>query len=47
MSQGRVRALKDSVQEAKASLMVTKPELKGMSMSSQSYDDMLHILGQM
>ena len=45
-SQSRVRALKDSVQGAISNLMVTKPELKGLVVSSQKYDDMLQILGQ-
>ena len=45
-SQSRVRALRDSVQGAKSNLMVTKPELKGLGASSQKYDDMLTILGQ-
>ena len=47
VSQARVRALKDSIQEAKTSLMVTKPELKGMGTSSQRYGDILNVLGQM
>ena len=46
-SQARVRALKDSVQDAKTSLMITKPELKIMGTSSQRYGDILHVLGQM
>ena len=45
-SQSRVRVLRDSVQSAKSNLMVTKPELKTMGTSSQTYDDMLSILGQ-
>lgn len=45
-SQNRVRVLRDSVHGAKSNLMVTKPELKGLGMSSQKYDDMLSILGQ-
>lgn len=45
-SQSRVRSLRDSVQGAKSNLMVTKPELKGLGSSSQKYDDMLSILGQ-
>lgn len=45
-SQSRVRSLRDSVQGAKSNLMVTKPELKGLGSSSQKYDDMLVILGQ-
>lgn len=46
-SQNRVRALRDSILDAKSSLMTAKPELKGMGTSSQSYDDMLQVLGQM
>ena len=45
-SQNRVRELKDSVKGAKTNLMVTKPELKVQGTSSQKYDDMLQILGQ-
>ena len=45
-SQMRVRALRDSVQGAKSSLMVTKPELKALGSSSQHYDDMLQLVGQ-
>ena len=45
-SQSRVRMLRDSMQGAKANLMITKPELKGLGTSSQRYDDMISILGQ-
>ena len=45
-SQSRVRSLRDSVQGAKSNLMVTKPELKMLGSSSQKYDDMLSLLGQ-
>ena len=45
-SQSRVRALRDSVQSAKSNLMVTKPELKIFGSSSQNYEDMLSLLGQ-
>ncbi len=45
-SQSRVRSLRDSIHGAKSNLMVTKPELKGLGSSSQKYDDMLSILGQ-
>lgn len=44
-SQNRVRVLKDSIQGAKQNLMVTKPELKTLVSSSQKYDDMLQIIG--
>ena len=45
-SQHRVRTLSHSVADAKANLMVTKPELKGLGASSQNYDEMLQLLGQ-
>lgn len=46
MSQSRVRTLRNSVQSAKSNLMITKPELKGLGASSQKYEDMLQVLGQ-
>ncbi|KAI9805109.1 MAG: hypothetical protein M1825_000943 [Sarcosagium campestre] len=45
-SQTRLRTLKHDLAHAKSSLSTTKPELKGLATSSQSYDDMLQILGQ-
>ncbi|MCJ1306912.1 hypothetical protein MMC25_000556 [Agyrium rufum] len=45
-SQNRIRNLKLSLVDAKANLTTTKPELRGLSTSSQGYDDMLQILGQ-
>ena len=45
-SQTRVRTLKGSLVEAKANLMGTKPELKGLATASQSYDEMLQIFSQ-
>lgn len=45
-SQSRVRALRDSMQGAKSNLMISKPELRVWGSSSQKYDDMLSILGQ-
>ncbi|MCJ1394198.1 Exocyst complex component 4 [Xylographa bjoerkii] len=45
-SQSRVRTLKGSLMHAKTNLTVAKPELKGLAASSQSYDEMLQILGQ-
>ena len=45
-SQHRVRTLSHSMITAKANLMVTKPELKGLGASSQNYDEMLQLLGQ-
>jgi exocyst complex component 4 len=46
-SQQKLRGLKDSLVEAKSSLSITKPELKGLATSSQNYDDMLQILSSM
>ncbi|KAL8710950.1 MAG: hypothetical protein Q9220_004549 [cf. Caloplaca sp. 1 TL-2023] len=46
-SQVRVRSLKDSVHNAKSSLTEAKPELQTLGASSQKYENMLHILGQM
>lgn len=45
-SQSRVRTLRDSMVDAKSNLMVTKPELKGFGSSSQNYDEMLQLIGQ-
>ncbi len=45
-SQDRVRTLRDSMIDAKSNLMVTKPELKGLGSSSQNYDEMLQLIGQ-
>ena len=39
--------LKDSLLHAKTNLTVTKPELKGLATNSQSYEEMLQIIGQM
>ena len=46
MSQERVRALKSTLSEAKLNLTVAKPELKGLSVASQNYDEMLQIFAQ-
>ena len=46
-SQSRVRSLKGSLLYAKSNLTVAKPELKGLAASSQEYDEMIQILGQM
>ncbi|CAI6333248.1 unnamed protein product [Periconia digitata] len=43
-SQHRVRALKDSLSQAKLHLSTTKPELKDFATSSQSYDEMIQML---
>ncbi|KAL2000638.1 hypothetical protein VTN02DRAFT_2803 [Thermoascus thermophilus] len=45
-SQSRIRALRDSLEDAKAGLMSTKPELKGLATSSQKYDDILQLFNQ-
>ncbi|KAL1392365.1 Sec8 exocyst complex component-specific domain-containing protein [Phyllosticta capitalensis] len=44
-SQQRVRTLKDSLVSAKSQLSMAKPELKAFSAASQSYDEMLQVLG--
>jgi exocyst complex component 4 len=46
VSQSRLRMLKESLIVAKGNLSTTKPELKILATNSRSYDDMLHILGQ-
>ncbi|KAL1967656.1 hypothetical protein VTN77DRAFT_2913 [Rasamsonia byssochlamydoides] len=45
-SQNRVRALRNSLEEAKAGLLTTKPELQGLATSSQDYDDVLQLFNQ-
>ncbi|KAJ5099530.1 hypothetical protein N7532_006531 [Penicillium argentinense] len=45
-SQGRVRNLRHSLEEAKSGLLSTKPELKGLATSSQNYDDILQLFTQ-
>ncbi|KAI9875177.1 MAG: hypothetical protein M1830_008789 [Pleopsidium flavum] len=45
-SQNRVKSLKDSLTQAKASLSTTKPELQGLATSSQKFDDILQVLRQ-
>ena len=47
ISQNRVRSLKGSLMHAKMNLTITKPELKGLAASSQSYDEMLVVLSLM
>ncbi|KAH8702373.1 putative exocyst complex component Sec8 [Talaromyces proteolyticus] len=42
-SQNRVRALRNSLEEAKSGLITTKPELQGLATSSQDYDDVLQL----
>ncbi|PGH03348.1 hypothetical protein AJ80_08708 [Polytolypa hystricis UAMH7299] len=45
-SQTRIRTLRSTLTEAKAGLLTTKPELKGLATASQSYDDILQLFGQ-
>lgn len=45
-SQSRLRALKDSLDQAKIGLSTTRPELRGLASTSQSYDEMLQALSQ-
>ena len=46
ISQDRVRTLRGSLADAKTNLTVAKPELRGLSTASQSYDEMLQVLSQ-
>ncbi|KAL9030622.1 MAG: hypothetical protein Q9196_001278 [Gyalolechia fulgens] len=46
-SQNRVRSLRESVCSAKSSLMEAKPELHDLGTSSQRYESMLHVFGQL
>ena len=46
-SQQRVRGLKESLVEAKSKLGTSRPELKSFATSSQTYDQMLQMLGYM
>lgn len=45
-SQAKLRQLRDSLGQAKAGLSSTRPELKGLASTSQSYDEMLQALSQ-
>lgn len=45
-SQARLRALKETLGQAKVGLSWTRPELKGLASTSQSYDEMLQVLSQ-
>lgn len=45
-SQKRVRMLKESIAQSKASLGTTDTELKKLGMASQNYDDLLHTLSE-
>ena len=46
-SQKRVRSLKESLASSKASLCATDPELKKLSQTSQSYDELLQTLNEL
>jgi len=46
VSQAKIRTLKDSLDHAKVGLSTTRPELKSLAATSQSYDEMLHALTQ-
>ena len=46
VSQDRIRTLRISLTDAKANLTVAKPELRGLAMASQNYDEMLQVLAQ-
>ncbi|KAL2818455.1 hypothetical protein BDW59DRAFT_175187 [Aspergillus cavernicola] len=45
-SQSRVRNLKHALEDAKGGLLSTKPELKELATSSQKYDDIIQLFGQ-
>lgn len=45
-SQKKVRSLKESLGQSKASLSTTDPELKKLATASQNYDDLLHTLAE-
>ncbi|PYH88188.1 hypothetical protein BO71DRAFT_423865 [Aspergillus ellipticus CBS 707.79] len=45
-SQSRVRNLKVALEDAKAGLLSTKPELNGLATSSQKYDDIIQLFSQ-
>lgn len=45
-SQKRVRTLKDSLGQSKASLATADPELKKLATASQNYDDLIHTLSE-
>lgn len=45
-SQSRVRSLRHALDQAKAGLISTKPELKGLATSSQNYDDIVQLFTQ-
>lgn len=45
-SQTRIRELRNSLEESKAGLLTTKPELQGLAQSSQEYDDFLQLFNR-
>ncbi|KAF2768496.1 Sec8 exocyst complex component [Teratosphaeria nubilosa] len=45
-SQHRVRSLRAGLMQSKQSLSTAKPEMRAFATTSQNYDQMLHILGQ-
>ncbi|KAL3452855.1 hypothetical protein BJX65DRAFT_292779 [Aspergillus insuetus] len=45
-SQSRVRNLRHALEDAKAGLLSTKPELKELATSSQKYDDIIQLFSQ-
>jgi exocyst complex component 4 len=45
-SQKRVRTLKESLGQSKASLATADPELKKLAIGSQNYDDLIHTLSE-
>ncbi|TQB71753.1 hypothetical protein MPDQ_007260 [Monascus purpureus] len=45
-SQARVRNLRNSLDQAKAGLLLTKPELNGLATSSRKYDEVLQLFSQ-
>jgi exocyst complex component 4 len=45
-SQKRVRTLKESLGQSKASLATADPELKKLATASQNYDDLIHTLSE-
>ncbi|KAH7393163.1 Sec8 exocyst complex component-specific domain-containing protein [Cadophora sp. MPI-SDFR-AT-0126] len=45
-SQKRVRTLKESLNQSKASLSTTDPELKKLATASQKYDELIHTLSE-
>ena len=46
-SQAKVRALRESLVQAKTDLSTSKPEVKNMVETSQTYDKMLRTLNSM